>query len=132
DAGDNTDAPEWDQRGPGFPRIVNGTIDIGAFEVQATGAPGTGADLSGVAAPRAEVIVAAAGAPVARVVPTAQRSPQDAGSEPLAVPLVRIAAPRHDPDTLLSAGLGDALAASLMLIFDTMKLQLISPSRVRV
>jgi hypothetical protein len=35
DAGDNTDAPEWDQRGPGFRRIVNGTIDIGAFEVQA-------------------------------------------------------------------------------------------------
>ena len=35
DAGDNTDAPQWDQRGPGFPRIVNGIIDIGAFEVQA-------------------------------------------------------------------------------------------------
>ncbi len=35
DAGDNTDAPDWDQRGPGFPRIVNGIIDIGAFEVQA-------------------------------------------------------------------------------------------------
>ena len=32
-------APEFDQRGPGFPRIVNDTIDIGAFEVQATGAP---------------------------------------------------------------------------------------------
>jgi hypothetical protein len=36
DAGDNTDASQWDQRGPGFPRVVNGTIDIGAFEVQAT------------------------------------------------------------------------------------------------
>jgi hypothetical protein len=34
DAGDNTSAPAYDQRGPGFPRIVNGTIDIGAFEVQ--------------------------------------------------------------------------------------------------
>jgi hypothetical protein len=40
DAGDNSDAPDWDQRGPGFPRIVgiidpdNPVIDIGAFEVQ--------------------------------------------------------------------------------------------------
>jgi hypothetical protein len=34
DGGDNTGAPEWDQRGPGFWRIVNGFIDIGAFEVQ--------------------------------------------------------------------------------------------------
>jgi hypothetical protein len=41
DAGNNVAAPEWDQRGPGYPRIVGGTIDIGAFEVQATGAPGT-------------------------------------------------------------------------------------------
>ena len=37
DAGDNTDAPEWEQRGPGYPRIVNGIIDIGAFEVQQAG-----------------------------------------------------------------------------------------------
>jgi hypothetical protein len=37
DAGDNTDAPMWDQRGAPFRRIVNGTIDIGAFEVQARG-----------------------------------------------------------------------------------------------
>jgi hypothetical protein len=33
------DPPEWDQRGPGFPRIVNGRVDIGAFELQATGIP---------------------------------------------------------------------------------------------
>jgi hypothetical protein len=39
DSGTNQGAPEWDQRGPGFPRIVNGTIDRGAFEVQSTGAP---------------------------------------------------------------------------------------------
>jgi hypothetical protein len=32
DAGDNTGAPMWDQRGPGFPRIEHGVIDIGAFE----------------------------------------------------------------------------------------------------
>jgi hypothetical protein len=48
DAGDPnpTDPPEWDQRGPGFSRIVNGRIDIGAFEVQATGAPTSGLDLA--------------------------------------------------------------------------------------
>ena len=37
DAGNNADVPsgiEFDERGPGFERIVNGTVDIGAFEVQ--------------------------------------------------------------------------------------------------
>jgi hypothetical protein len=34
DAGDNINVPIFDQRGTGFPRIVNGTIDIGAFEFQ--------------------------------------------------------------------------------------------------
>jgi hypothetical protein len=39
DAGDNTDAPEFDQREVGFARVVNGVIDIGAFEVQPTAGP---------------------------------------------------------------------------------------------
>jgi hypothetical protein len=39
DAGNNAYATEWDQRGEGFPRIVNGIIDIGAFEVQDGGGP---------------------------------------------------------------------------------------------
>jgi hypothetical protein len=38
DAGNNAYATDWDQRGPGYPRIVNGVIDIGAFEVQAPAA----------------------------------------------------------------------------------------------
>jgi hypothetical protein len=37
DAGNNAYATEWDQRGEGFPRIVNGIIDIGAFEYQGAG-----------------------------------------------------------------------------------------------
>jgi hypothetical protein len=36
DAGDPnfTPPPSYDQRGPGFPRVVNGRIDVGSFEVQ--------------------------------------------------------------------------------------------------
>jgi hypothetical protein len=36
DAGDPNfvGPPDWDQRGEGFPRISNGVVDIGAFEVQ--------------------------------------------------------------------------------------------------
>jgi hypothetical protein len=33
-AGDPTNAPAYDQRGPGFPHLVNGQIHIGAFKVQ--------------------------------------------------------------------------------------------------
>jgi hypothetical protein len=35
-AGNNTNAPAYDQRGPGFSRIVGSAIDIGAFEDQNT------------------------------------------------------------------------------------------------
>src|SRR5262249_16241250 len=33
-AGDNSGAPAYDQRGPGFARVLDGVIDIGAFEAQ--------------------------------------------------------------------------------------------------
>jgi hypothetical protein len=40
DAGDNNFIPSfYDQRGPGFDRIVNGAVDIGAFEVQGVPEP---------------------------------------------------------------------------------------------
>jgi hypothetical protein len=41
DAGDPnfTPPPDYDQRGPGFPRVVNGRIDIGAFESHLTPTP---------------------------------------------------------------------------------------------
>ena len=41
DAGDNAGAAGlmFDQRDPGFDRIVNGTVDIGAFEVQSQPPP---------------------------------------------------------------------------------------------
>jgi hypothetical protein len=35
----NNGGPEFDQRGPGFNRVVNGRIDIGAFELQSTPTP---------------------------------------------------------------------------------------------
>jgi hypothetical protein len=34
-----TPPPSYDQRGPGFPRIVNGRIDKGSFEVQSGATP---------------------------------------------------------------------------------------------
>src|SRR5260370_28523145 len=37
DAGHNAYDTDWDQRGEGCPRIVNGIIDIGAFEYQGGG-----------------------------------------------------------------------------------------------
>jgi hypothetical protein len=51
DSGTNQMAPAWDQRGPGYPRVVNGTIDRGAFEVQNTTGPAAGRSVL-VTAPR--------------------------------------------------------------------------------
>jgi hypothetical protein len=34
-----TPPPFYDQRGPGFDRVVNGRIDVGSFELQAGPTP---------------------------------------------------------------------------------------------
>jgi hypothetical protein len=39
-AGNNPAGLTTDQRGPGFPRVIGGQADIGAFEVQPAGLPG--------------------------------------------------------------------------------------------
>ena len=41
DAGDPnfTPPPDYDQRGPGFDRVVNGRIDVGSFEIQSAPTP---------------------------------------------------------------------------------------------
>jgi hypothetical protein len=73
-AGDNTDAPPFDQRGPGFPRIVGSTIDIGAFELQASNQPP-------VLDPIADRIV-----PAALQVVTVPLSATDPDDDPLTFP----------------------------------------------
>ena len=55
DAGDNTDTTDWDQRG--LSRIVNDTIDIGAFEVQNDGPRPGGADQPGAKPPYLGVVL---------------------------------------------------------------------------
>src|SRR5262249_31154114 len=56
-AGDNTGAPDSAQRGPGFPRIVGGTTNIGAFEAQATNRPPVLTPIADRAVPAAQLVV---------------------------------------------------------------------------
>ncbi|HNY46520.1 MAG TPA: choice-of-anchor Q domain-containing protein [Casimicrobium sp.] len=54
DTGDNAFAAAFDQRGAGFPRVVNGTIDMGAFESPVlAGALACKLDMDGDSQPRA-------------------------------------------------------------------------------
>jgi hypothetical protein len=83
DAGDNTGAPAYDQRGPGFPRIVNGTIDIGAFEVQNTAGPAGGRSILATA-PRPAMATLGVPQP-SPATPDNVRRPADRAPEPLPV-----------------------------------------------
>src|SRR6266404_4033771 len=69
DAGDPnfTPPPLYDQRGPGFARVVNGRIDIGSFEVQTGGTPTP----SPTATPTATLTPTPTGTATATFTPTA-------------------------------------------------------------
>jgi hypothetical protein len=70
DAGDPSFAPppNFDQRGPGFDRVVNGRIDIGSFEVQTGSTP----------TPTATATPTSTGTPAPRVTPTPRSRPTPA------------------------------------------------------
>ena len=57
DAGNDAYATDWDQRGPGFPRISGPHIDIGAFELQ-QGGGGSGAGGRNIGGSQGSVVAA--------------------------------------------------------------------------
>jgi hypothetical protein len=122
DSGDNTDAPQWDQRGPGFPRIVNAVIDRGSFEVQATGTPVFGPAALGLAL----IGVGARPQPVA--VPGISITADGVAEKPVAKGLleawpssaaenghgtVALATARYTPDSVFADAFGEHLAPEL-------------------
>ena len=79
DSGDPsfTPPPFYDQRGPGFDRVVNGRIDIGSFEVQTGVTPTPSPTASATATPTATPTATA----TATGTPTASPSPTPTPSE---------------------------------------------------
>ena len=72
DAGDPsfTPPPFYDQRGSGFDRVINGRIDIGSFEVQATPTPTPTATATATFTPTPTPTATATSTPTATVPPT--------------------------------------------------------------
>ena len=77
DAGDPafTPPPAFDQRGPGFDRIVNGRIDIGSFEVQGGGTPTPTATATGTVTATPTATATASGTASATPSATARPTP---------------------------------------------------------
>jgi hypothetical protein len=75
DAGDPnfTPPPFYDQRGPGFDRVVNGRIDVGLFEVQAGKTPTPTASPTATATPTPTPTLTPTVTPT--VTPTASATP---------------------------------------------------------
>ena len=77
DAGDPsfTPPPLYDQRGPGFDRVVNGRIDIGSFEVQ-SGSPTPTPSPSPTPTPTATPSVTPSATPTATATPRFTPTPR--------------------------------------------------------
>jgi hypothetical protein len=101
EAGALTDS-EWDQRGPGYPRQVNGATDIGAYEVE--DGQGTGSSARALRNPKATIVVLRT-APSQPLMPTP--APGDAtspsGPDPFVVAMDRFFASwSQETEVLLS------------------------------
>ena len=105
DSGDPNFAPPpfFDQRGPGFDRVVNGQIDKGSFEVQAGGTPTPTPSATSTLAPTATPTVTPTPTATAMATPTPTPT---ATSTPTATPTVTpvptatprpTVTPRHAP-----------------------------------
>jgi hypothetical protein len=105
DSGDNTNAPDWDQRGPGYPRIVNGTIDRGAFEVQTNSGPAGGRSVLATAPVAVPVPL-----PVPQAAPAGPRREEPAAG--LAAPAAPDVTPAHAAPRAYPASLRAAVADS--------------------
>lgn len=95
DAGDPnfTPPPLFDQRGPGFDRVVNGRIDIGSFEVQSGATPTPTATLT--PSPTPTVTATPTPAPTATPTPSSTQT-ATATSTPSATPRAT-PTPRSEP-----------------------------------
>ncbi len=94
DAGDPTAncSPCYDQRGPGFPRVVNGRIDIGSFEVQT--APTSTPTPTATPKPTATATASPSPTPTATATPTSTPRPSPT-PRPVPTPRPRPTPPPH-------------------------------------
>jgi hypothetical protein len=117
DAGDNTGAPMWDQRGPGFPRIEHGIIDIGAFEYHFPRPVQLDPNPVSISETVPSSNVMARGLPGSA--PTLDLAPQAAASAPLVDPEttespIPMALASHPQDAVFEAW-GDPVASGLVV-----------------
>ncbi len=88
-----TPPPFYDQRGPGYPRLVNGRIDKGSFEVQTGGTPTPTPTVTPTATPTATPTPTPSATPTATTTPNPSMTPtatSTPSTTPRAIPTPRI------------------------------------------